>query len=104
MIRMLLIMGRREASLIRPHLAPLLKEGGSSYETHHSVVGNHGSDPAVGKWGGFSRHQDRWPRSGHFEGDQRGRQPLGQWRRRCAFRPGWYRQPAWRGGQGLGPW
>src|SRR5215211_477258 len=52
MVRMLLTKGRREASLIIPHPAPLLKEGGSSYETHHSVVGHHGSDPVGGKWGG----------------------------------------------------
>jgi hypothetical protein len=34
---MLLKKGRREASLIRPHPAPLLQEGGSSYETHHAA-------------------------------------------------------------------
>ena len=44
---MLLIKGRREASLITPHPAPLQK-GGSPYETHHSVVGHHGSDPFGG--------------------------------------------------------
>src|SRR5215212_7159771 len=37
MVRMLLKKGRREASLIRPHPAPLLQEGGSSYETHHAA-------------------------------------------------------------------
>src|SRR5918993_6083825 len=48
---MLLKPGRRE-SIPTPHPAPLRKEGGYSYETHHTVVGYHGSDPVGGKRGG----------------------------------------------------
>src|SRR5919107_6329024 len=52
MLRLLLIKGRREASLITPHPVPLLKEGGSSYEAHQTVVDHHGPDTVGGKRGG----------------------------------------------------
>src|SRR5215203_3970182 len=60
--------------------APLPKEGGSSYETHHTVVGQHGPNPVGGKRGCPGCNQDRHRWSRHFEGDQRGRQPPGQGR------------------------
>src|SRR5919112_2289434 len=51
MLRLLLIKGRREASL--PTLLTLPPEGRRSpYETHHTVVDHHGSDPVGGKRGG----------------------------------------------------
>src|SRR5829696_7584770 len=81
MVRMLLTKGRREASLITPHPAPL-KEGGSPYETHHSVVYHHGPNPVGGKWGGPGRHQDRLRRSAKL-GRWAGRvHPEGRKRRR----------------------
>src|SRR5215208_2212723 len=39
---------------------PALSKGGGAYdETHHSVVGHHGSDPVGGKWCCLGRQQDR---------------------------------------------
>src|SRR5215217_8142976 len=68
------------SALIRPsHPAPLLKEGGSPYETHHSVVGHHGPNPVGGKRGGTgggdrlrrSTKLGRWAGPVHPEGYQR---------------------------------
>ena len=65
-------------SLAFTHLTSPLKEGGSFYETHHAVVGHHGSYLVGGKWGCPGRHQDRhrWPR--HSEGHQRDDNLIGQ--------------------------
>src|SRR5215218_1975404 len=52
MLGMSLIKGRREASLITPHLVPLLKEDGSSYEAHQTVVDHDSSCPVGGMRGG----------------------------------------------------
>src|SRR5215211_2559666 len=79
MVRMLLIKGRRESSLTTHLTTPLTKEGGSAYETHHSVVGHHGSDPIGSKWGctgGGDRLRrsaklGRWAGRVHPEGYQR---------------------------------
>src|SRR5215203_6046689 len=70
MLQMLLRKGRCELSLTPLLTRPLTKEGGSPYETHRSIVGHHGPDPAGGKRGGSGGHQDRhrWPR--HPHGDQ----------------------------------
>src|SRR5215204_6932975 len=53
--------------------APLPKEGGSSYETHRTVVGQHGPNPDGGKRGGLGGQQagHRCPRN--LEGHQRER-------------------------------
>src|SRR5215218_3633780 len=73
------------SALIRPsHPAPLLKEGGSPYETHHSVVGHHGPNPVGGKRGGTgggdrlrrSTKLGRWAGPVHPEGYQRCRAGL----------------------------
>src|SRR5919107_2691842 len=79
MLRLLLIKGRREASLITPHPVPLLKEGGSSYEAHQTVVDHHGPDPVGGKRGGLggggrlrrSAKLGRWAGGVHPEGRKR---------------------------------
>src|ERR671910_3266141 len=78
MLGMLLIKGRREASL--PTLLTLPPEGRRSpYETHHSVVGHHGSDGVGGKRGSFgggdrlrrSTKLGRWAWRVHPEGRKR---------------------------------
>src|SRR5919107_2885570 len=52
MLGMSLIKGRREASLITPYPVPLLKEGGTSYEAHQTVVDHDSSCPVGGMRGG----------------------------------------------------
>src|SRR5919112_1960558 len=52
MLGMSLIKGRREASLITPYPVPLLKEGGTSYEAHQTVVDHDSSYPVGGMRGG----------------------------------------------------
>src|SRR5215203_5407149 len=79
MLRLLLIKGRRELSLTTTLTPPPLKEGGSPYETLHSVVGHHGSDPVGckrGNTGGGDRLRrstklSRWVGRVHPEGRKR---------------------------------
>src|SRR5918995_1785190 len=79
MLRMLLIKGRRESSLTTLLTRPTYSEGGSPYETHHSVVGHHGPNPVGGKRGGTgggdrlrrSTKLGRWAGRVHPEGYKR---------------------------------
>ena len=60
---MLLIKGRRESSLTTLLTPPPYGRRVSLYETHHTVVGHHDTDPVGGKRGGPWAQQDRhrWP-------------------------------------------
>src|ERR687896_1829112 len=78
MLRMLLTKGAVSKAFL--HYSPRpLKEGGSPYETHHSVVGHHGPNPVGGKRGGSGDgdrlgaggKQGRWVWRVHPEGRKR---------------------------------
>src|SRR5215211_4655020 len=75
MLGMLLMMGAVSKAFL--HYSPCpLKEGGSPYEAHHSVVVHHGSAPVGGKRGGSGDgdrlgaggKQGRWAWRVHPEG------------------------------------
>src|SRR5215211_5877335 len=78
MLGMLLIKGRRECRLTTL-LTPPPEGRRSPYETHHSVVGHHGSDRVGGKRGGTGDgdrlgaggKQGRWAGRVHPEGRKR---------------------------------
>src|ERR671921_1055670 len=78
MLRLLLIKGRRECRL-PTLLTPPPYGRRSPYETHHSVVGHHGSDRVGGKRGGTgggdrlrrSTKLGRWAGRVHPEGYKR---------------------------------
>src|SRR5918999_5371524 len=78
MLRMLLTKGAVSKAFL--HYSPRpLKEGGSPYETHHTVVDHHGPDPVGGKRGGSgggdrlrrSAKLGRWAGRVHPEGYKR---------------------------------
>jgi hemolysin type calcium-binding protein len=77
---------------------PSLEERSREDATSHPSVGGDDRDAGRGQRASLGGEQDRhqWPR--HFEGNRRGRQPLGQGRQRCALRP--RRQRNLLGGEG----
>src|SRR5215203_4660432 len=79
MLRTLLIKDVVSPTLLCYSPRPTYKEGGSPYETHHSVVGHHGPNPVGGKRGstgdgdrlGAGGKQGRWAGRVHPEGRKR---------------------------------